>query len=172
MDRPRGQRSRGENRHGEHGGGEHGHTGNGHSGVSLLDGEVAVEALQEVLPNLTVTESRCDLSDLIAVWLQSGLQAVGVGEKAGDLPGGIRFETCCDERGNEESVDGLRDRRISLWHKAGLSWAEIGDSIGQRSRMVTADTYSFVIADYREVDYQTVLQGASEAGHARMVLPR
>ncbi|CAB4684047.1 unannotated protein [freshwater metagenome] len=56
------------------------------------------------------------------------------------------------------SPHGLRDRRISLGHKAGLSWAEIGDSVGQQSRKVTADTYGFVIADYREVDYSTVLR--------------
>ena len=46
----------------------------------------------------------------------------------------------------------LRHRRISLLHKHGLSWAEIGDRVGQRSRLVTADTYSHVLIDNREVD--------------------
>lgn len=50
------------------------------------------------------------------------------------------------------SPHALRDRRVSLLHKRGLSWAEIGDLVGQRSRIVTADRYSFVLGDYREVD--------------------
>jgi len=41
----------------------------------------------------------------------------------------------------------LRHRRISLWHRAGVSWAEIGAWAGQRSRAVTADTYSHVLVD-------------------------
>jgi integrase len=46
----------------------------------------------------------------------------------------------------------LRHRRISLLHKQGLSLAEVGSLVGQRSKAVTADTYSHVIADYREVE--------------------
>lgn len=34
----------------------------------------------------------------------------------------------------------------------GLSWAEIGERVGQRSRVVTADTYSHVFAEPREID--------------------
>jgi integrase len=34
----------------------------------------------------------------------------------------------------------LRHRRISVWHCAGVSWAEIGRWVGQRNLSVTADT--------------------------------
>ena len=46
----------------------------------------------------------------------------------------------------------LRHRRISLWHRHGMSWAEIGSWVGQRSLSVTADTYTHVLADDREAD--------------------
>lgn len=52
----------------------------------------------------------------------------------------------------------LRHRRISLWHRQGISWAEIGERVGQRSKLVTADTYSHaLIGDAREVDRQELL---------------
>ncbi|MFN8187407.1 MAG: tyrosine-type recombinase/integrase [Gaiellales bacterium] len=51
----------------------------------------------------------------------------------------------------------LRHRRISLMHKAGYSWAEIGDLVGQRSRLVTADVYSHVLLDASEVDRSALL---------------
>lgn len=41
----------------------------------------------------------------------------------------------------------LRHRRISLWHREGLPWAEIGARVGQRALSVTADTYTHVLAD-------------------------
>jgi integrase len=50
------------------------------------------------------------------------------------------------------SPHALRHRRISLLHRQGLSWAEIGDLVGQRSRMVTADIYTHVLIDNEEVD--------------------
>jgi integrase len=46
----------------------------------------------------------------------------------------------------------LRHRRISLLHKQGRSWAEIGAFVGQRSLKVTSDTYTHVIVDGREID--------------------
>ena len=46
----------------------------------------------------------------------------------------------------------LRHRRISLWHRQGILWAEIGDRVGQRSKLATADTYSHALIDSREVD--------------------
>ena len=46
----------------------------------------------------------------------------------------------------------LRHRRISLLHFAGVSWADIGDRVGQRSKVVTADRYSHALVDYREID--------------------
>ncbi len=46
-----------------------------------------------------------------------------------------------------------RRRRISLWHRQGISWAEIRESVGQRSKLVTADSYSHTLmGSEREVD--------------------
>ncbi len=47
----------------------------------------------------------------------------------------------------------LRHRRISLLHRQGRSWAEIGRLVGQRKLSITADTYTHVLSDRREVDY-------------------
>jgi integrase len=52
----------------------------------------------------------------------------------------------------------LRHRRISLLHLAGVPWARIGEHVGQRSLRVTADTYSHVLADERELDYERILR--------------
>ena len=41
----------------------------------------------------------------------------------------------------------LRHRRISLLHRQGRPWAEIGALVGQRKLTVTADTYTHVLAD-------------------------
>jgi len=51
----------------------------------------------------------------------------------------------------------LRHRRISLLHRQGRSWAEIGAFVGQRSARVTSDVYTHVLLDDREVDYRTLL---------------
>ncbi len=55
------------------------------------------------------------------------------------------------------SPHALRHRRVSLLHKHGLSWAEIGALVGQRSRIVTADVYSHALVDSREVDRSRLL---------------
>jgi integrase len=47
----------------------------------------------------------------------------------------------------------LRHRRISLLHAQGRSWAEIGRLVGQRKLSVTADVYTHVLVDARELDY-------------------
>ena len=39
----------------------------------------------------------------------------------------------------------LRHRRVSLWHKQGQSWAEIGAKVGATPK-VLADTYTHVLA--------------------------
>jgi integrase len=52
----------------------------------------------------------------------------------------------------------LRHRRISLLHRQGRSWAEIGAFVGQRSLKVTADTYTHVLLDDREVDSSALLR--------------
>ena len=51
----------------------------------------------------------------------------------------------------------LRHRRISLLHRQGRSWAEIARFVGQRKLSVTADTYSHVMSDGKELDYAAVL---------------
>jgi integrase len=51
----------------------------------------------------------------------------------------------------------LRHRRISLLHLRGVPWARIGEFVGQRSLSVTADTYSHVLSDETEVDYEGLL---------------
>jgi len=47
----------------------------------------------------------------------------------------------------------LRHRRISLWHRQGETWALIGARVGQRSLSVTADTYTQVLVDDRELNH-------------------
>ena len=47
----------------------------------------------------------------------------------------------------------LRHRRISLLHRQGKSWADIARFVGQRKLSVTADTYTHVLLDDRELDY-------------------
>lgn len=54
----------------------------------------------------------------------------------------------------------LRHRRISLLHHQGESWAEIGARVGQRNLSTTADTYTHVLMDYREVDRAKLLTRA------------
>jgi integrase len=51
----------------------------------------------------------------------------------------------------------LRHRRISLLHRQGVDWARIGARVGQRNLSVTANTYSHVLIDPREVDWSSLL---------------
>jgi integrase len=51
----------------------------------------------------------------------------------------------------------LRHRRISLLHLAGVPWATIGQAVGQRDLAVTANTYTHVLTDERELDYSALL---------------
>ena len=46
----------------------------------------------------------------------------------------------------------LRHRRISLLHRQGETWAEIGAKVGQRNLSLTADTYSHALFDYRKIE--------------------
>jgi integrase len=57
----------------------------------------------------------------------------------------------------EFSPHDLRHRRISVLHRQGRSWAEIASMVGQRKLSVTADTYTHVPVDGREVDYASLL---------------
>ncbi len=51
----------------------------------------------------------------------------------------------------------LRHRRVSLLHLRGIPWARIGEWVGQRNLAVTADTYTHVLVDERELDYEALL---------------
>ena len=42
-------------------------------------------------------------------------------------------------------------------HLRGVPWAVIGLQVGQRDISVTADTYSHVLSDERELDYEAML---------------
>jgi integrase len=64
---------------------------------------------------------------------------------------------CRDEAIPLFSPHDLRHRRTSLLHDQGRSWAEIGAYVGQRSLKVTADTYTHVIVDGREIDVPRLL---------------
>ena len=76
--------------------------------------------------------------------------------------GGDRFRTaivraCTAAAVPAFSPHDLRHRRISLLHLSGVPWARIGEHVGQRSLRVTADTYSHVLVDERELDYSALL---------------
>ena len=64
---------------------------------------------------------------------------------------------CRDGRIPHFGPHALRHRRISILHN-GVSWAEIGERVGQRSRLVTADTYSHAMIDASEVDRAKLLE--------------
>jgi integrase len=51
----------------------------------------------------------------------------------------------------------LRHRRISLLHLGGVPWARIGEHVGQSNLAVTANTYSHVLSDEAELDYEGML---------------
>jgi integrase len=51
----------------------------------------------------------------------------------------------------------LRHRRISLLHLRGVPWARIGEQVGQRNLAVTANTYTHVLTDETELDYEALL---------------
>ncbi len=55
----------------------------------------------------------------------------------------------------------LRHRGISLWHRQGETWALIGARVGQRSLSVTADTYTHVLLDGRELDHAHLVRQLS-----------
>jgi integrase len=65
------------------------------------------------------------------------------------------------------SPHALRHRRISLLHRQGSSWAEIGERVGQRSKIVTADRYTHALVDYREIDRTGLLERVHLA-HTRL----
>lgn len=76
--------------------------------------------------------------------------------------GGDRFRTaltraCRDAGVPHFSPHAVRHRRVSMMHLAGVPWARIGEHVGQRNLAVTANTYSHVLPDERELDYAVML---------------
>lgn len=76
--------------------------------------------------------------------------------------GGDRFRTAitraCIAAGVPAfSPHDLRHRRISLLHLGGVPWVRIGEHVGQRNLAVTANTYSHVLTDEAELEYERLL---------------
>jgi len=83
--------------------------------------------------------------------------------------GGDRFRTAITRASTGAGVPAfsphdLRHRRISLLHLGGVPWARIGENVGQRNLAVTANTYSHVLTDEAELDYQTLISSGSATG--------
>ena len=51
----------------------------------------------------------------------------------------------------------LGHRRVSLLHLGGMPWARIGELVGHDDLVTTARTYTHVVVDEREFDYDTLL---------------
>jgi integrase len=66
----------------------------------------------------------------------------------------------------------LPHRRISLWHRQRETWALIGARVGQRSPSVTADTYTHVLLDDRELNHSALLAPRQAGGTASTGLRR
>jgi integrase len=82
--------------------------------------------------------------------------------------GGDRFRTAitraCTAAGVPAfSPHDLRHRRVSLLHLSGTPWARIGELVGHDDLVTTARTYTHVITDERELDYDRLLASASSA---------
>jgi integrase len=57
----------------------------------------------------------------------------------------------------EFSPHHLRHRRVSVLHLRGMPWARIGEHVGQSDLSTTANTYTHVLIDETEVDYEELL---------------
>jgi integrase len=52
----------------------------------------------------------------------------------------------------------LRHRRVSLLHAQGIPWARISEAVGHSDLVTTARTYTHVLGDVQELDYERMLQ--------------
>jgi integrase len=52
----------------------------------------------------------------------------------------------------------LRHRRVSLIRLGGMPLARIGELVGHDDRVTTARTYTHVVVDERELDYEGLLR--------------
>ena len=64
----------------------------------------------------------------------------------------------------------LKHRRISVLHAQGKSWAQIAEQVGNRSAKVLSDTYTHVLMDERELDYEALIAELLEDESTRAVL--
>jgi integrase len=77
--------------------------------------------------------------------------------------GGDRFRTAltraCTAAGVPTfSPHDLRHRRVSLLHLGGMPWARIGELVGHDDLVTTARTYTHVVADEGELNYEMMLK--------------
>jgi integrase len=66
----------------------------------------------------------------------------------------------------------LRHRRISLLHAQGVSWARVGELVGQRNLAVTANTYTHVLLDEAELDVEEALRCSDDETPVRHKRPK
>ncbi|MDQ3381461.1 MAG: hypothetical protein M3546_14280 [Actinomycetota bacterium] len=69
-------------------------------------------------------------------------------ERIGSAPSLAR---ACRAAGVPTFSPATSGRRISLLHDQGVSFARIGEALGQRNLAVTANTYTHVLSDGREL---------------------
>jgi len=60
-------------------------------------------------------------------------------------------------RGADDVAARPAARRVSLLHLAGMPWARIGELVGHGDIVTTARTYTHVVADEAELDYERML---------------
>ena len=112
--------------------------------------EIPADLYDVVLERLPAREDRDPATRLLGGWTADRLRtAIG--------------RACRDAGVPTFSPHALRHRRISLVHRQGESWATIGEKMGQRPKVVTADMYTHALIDSREVDRPTLLERAVRA---------
>jgi integrase len=79
---------------------------------------------------------------------------------AADEAGAWGLSACRDAGVPRFGPHALRHRRVSLLHRQGVDWATIGAIVGQRSKLVTAETYTHAVIDGREIDRAGLLERA------------
>jgi integrase len=113
------------------------------------------DLMSAIVDKLPAREDRSGDAPLLAGWSADRLRTA--------------ISRACRDAGVPRfSPHALRHRRISLLHRQGESWATIGEKMGQRSKLVTADTYTHALIDAREVDRARLLARFSAAYKATM----
>ena len=103
---------------------------------------------------------------IVVVWRQGaggGARVTGAVRLVSGWPGCERQLGAREDRDPDARMfaeHDLRHRRISLLHERGMSWARTGALVGQRNLAVTANTYTHVMVDGKELDYAALLAPA------------